>query len=281
MKKLMSLGIMALLVVTSSCKDQPEETEVEKQNIESREAVLAEETTKKNTDCYDEAFIHNDTAKLWYNSFVYAGEDILGTPIPADLEVRFPKDMIIELKRRTRGIDAGIRLYYILFDETERIPSLAMVLTRNCKADYEECDKKCVLFSSYSSEKNDIDGLQGWMDHNELKKYTKNWTKFIEGIDKFTVKVEGYNYAWTTIFDSMEVFDEFVVRYGVRTLGPGEIDEFKEKGKSDDTNDSDIIVGQPVLCNVIVARKEDQTTDEAFDETQEFDFAKPCPHFCD
>lgn len=159
-----------------------------------------------------------------------------------------------------------------------------MIRTDDCGSVLDDCGDNCVLVSWQDT------GIQEFLTQKEiddglLVNYKSNWTTYLETIWEAKIKIEGYYYPWTLIdflLAKSSINDknkQIVLKYGVRTLGPGEIKDFQ-----DPVVDTD--VGIPVLCNVIYPREEGQSTDEAFHDHAElvgdngFDFAKPCPTYC-
>lgn len=255
--------IMVLLIM-SSCK----EAQKEEQTTTGEDS--ATEDTSLNSSCYNSVKIDKNTAWIWEQSWVSTETSI------------YPKDSVStspELHFSTENIhllmpplkeNNGALLYYILKDETEKIPSLAMIQTDKCVSQLDQCEGNCVLASWYNGE-------QEFIRRDSLQKYKSYWKTHIEGVlPSAKLFVEGYNYSWALIDYLSKDKQGITVKYGVRTLGPGEILEFVSE-----TDSLKNTVGIPVICNIIIGLKEGQTFQEAAEEIEEYDFAKPCPHYCD
>jgi len=285
MKNLVSLGMMALLIAATSCKDAQKET----QTTEPEEKSLEEKIDSK--DCYEHESISPDTALLWFNSWSYAAGGVIGGEFPDSPEFVFSKDNIDKIEPELKT-NKGALIYYILKDpvtsastDEEKIPSLAMIRTKDCDPFYGDCGDYCVLVSWRDTGKQEF-LTQKELDDGILVNYITNWTTYLNSIDEAVIKVEGYYYPWTLIDfllgKSSPIVKQqgIVIKYGVRTLGPGEIQEFEEEPYTEP-----YII--PVLCNVIFPLGEGQSTEEAFQVHAElvgdngFDFAKPCPTYCD
>lgn len=89
----MRLGMIALLI-TISCKDQPEETKVET-TINEASSTKLESDSKR---CYEHESISAETALLWFNSWAYAAGGVTGSGFPESPELFFSKDNIDKIE---------------------------------------------------------------------------------------------------------------------------------------------------------------------------------------
>jgi hypothetical protein len=283
MKNLLSFSMIALLLLASCKEAQKEEQTTKDEDSSTNDTALI-------IGCYDSSPIHRDTAEIWFNSWVYAANSIMDeATITNSPDVHFSKDNI-NLMMPTLKENNGALIYYILRKPyvKERngqignpTPSLALIGTDKCDSTLPSCNQNCVLVSWYSSD--EFVGFQEFIDKSLLDGYRKNWTDYLDSIKEAHVKIKGYSYSWSLIYyllngDSAarKPKDEIVVKYGVRTLGPGEIDQFVREGEPVDP-----AVGLPVLCNVILGKDFEVEMADALAATEEYNFAKPCPHYCD
>lgn len=278
--------MMALLITITSCKDQPEEEKKETIAYENTSTMVEPDYNK----CYEHESISPDTALLWFNSWAYAAGGVAGGEFPEGPELIFSKDNIDKIEPDLKT-NKGVLIYYILKEpvdssssDEEKIPSLAMIRTQDCTPVIDGCGDHCVLVSWQDTGEQEF-LTQKEVDDGLLINYRSNWTTYLQTIGEAHIKIEGYFYPWTLIdylLDKSSLNDKqkaFVIKYGVRTLGPGEINEFEK-----DPGSEPFII--PVLCNVIFPKEEGQSTEDAFNAHAEaigdngFDFAKPCPAYC-
>lgn len=265
----MCLGVMALMIATS-CNNQANE-----QNDDQRIADLCKDRDPGcKTCCYEsDSRISKEAAWLWMQSWEVA-QKAMDTTYTANKspEFHFSLDSI-RLIMPTIKDNTGVLLYYILKDESVKIPSLAMVFTENCAPQLEDCGEKCALVSWYSENKETTE--QSFISNDNLQKYISNWKKYLDSVESYVrVQVDGYNYSSKLIELLSEDKKGITVKYGVRTLGPGEICEFEAVL---DPFEPDI---QPVLCNILIGWVDGVFGIRKFDELEEYDFARPCPTYC-
>lgn len=270
-----------VLLIVASCKEQPKDTNTEKNKAD----FICLEKPIDYSKCYFTREIPKDAGSIWINSWKFSAYNTidikLDTPVP---ELIFTQEKIEKLIPRDT-INKGTLIYYILNDSVRentlaknKIPSLAMIRTDKCKPTFNDCNDHCVLVSWYNEE-HTIN--EEFINIDSLKQYRKNWKDFLHETTKAHIEVEGYFYSWNLIMDDIleNSKSQLCIRYGVRTLGPDEIDQFENPETDHDPTHE---VGIPILCNIIFGMDETlySTTEEAFAATTDHDFAKPCPAYC-
>jgi len=256
MKTILIYGILAVALI-AACND-PEEKKM-KEIVGNAEVVVSQDEDT----CTDSGYqIYMETATIWEQSWA-AVYNTSENPLhekrwfsKADLDALWDMDPSAE----------DVRLYYCLIDSSDVIPSLAMVNINLCD-DVTDCEIPCVLIS-------EIDGSQYFVTAQTASQYTKNWRD--RSIDQLEVHtpVYAYNYSQEEIANLMDANSlekqGIWVKYGLRTLGPGDTNLYTEtKEPANDT-----ITGSIVYCNVIYG------DDPGKNVRQYFDFALPCPRFC-
>lgn len=259
---------LILLLISASCKQPNEQQKL----VDTETATVDDNESEDPKRCIASDKIYAGTAWIWSQSWVSyfkaTRANYTDTTSPV---IFFSKEQLNALK----SIDTmanGARLYYILKDETDSIPSLAMVNTFNCSEKVISNVAKSVLVSWYK-------GNQEFVTNSEFQNYTTYWGDYCKSIAKknpaFT-KVWAYNYAWNTL-DNLSKEEDLAVKYGLKTLEPSDRDDYDIK----DLN----ITGNVVICNILVGRSSIPLTFANLKRLGggegELDFAKPCPIYCD
>jgi len=254
MKKFLYL-IPVLFLGLASCDN----TKIERENDFSK--ILNPENTNQLTDtCTDTGYqIFKQTAKMWEDSWLTYHSD----NDSARQVLQFSKANIASLRASVPNSD-GIRLYYCLISSSN-IPSLAMVNIVGCENRY-GINGDAILISDFSRG-------QFFADKDTLHTYAELWKDYIDSLNLLIhTPVYAYNYSWTELSNTISNFQtsDLFVALGLRTLSADEYDEFN---CSPPRNDQ--VMGSIVYCNIVYG-------EEPIASTQEyFNFAKPCPVFCD
>lgn len=273
--------LAAVLCLSLSCKEAQKEVGKEKDKIEVEKGEVLDDCIKVDKRIYPQ------TTWIWAESWVSAFNHIYTDTISSSPELYFDKESLTQLKSNDA---TGVRLYYILRNESDKIPSLAMVNIVNCKDKI--CDEKCVLVSWVNPEtgtwvKPDLPLLPNpaFISYSDFNEYKKNWEIADVKKDGY-IQVTAYNYSWNTIntLSSVEKgMNGIRVKYGARTI---ELSEEKEYGVVEkDTVEGKLpITGNIVACNVLLGwNSETKSFKEALialAEDEGLDFAKPCPQYC-
>jgi hypothetical protein len=118
------------------------------------------------TDCYDSDKINKNTVWIWEQSWIAAENAIDPTnTVTSSPELHFSRENLNRLMPSLKE-NNGALVYYILRDETEKVPSLAMIQTEYCASQLEECEGDCVLASW-------LNGEQKFIRKDSLQKYKK------------------------------------------------------------------------------------------------------------
>ncbi len=276
MKNLFFYLFIVALIFTS-CKEGHDRADKE-ETADTEQAKTAKETDS-DSSCFSSENVYPSTAWIWSQSWAtYANyENEKENPSFITLtspELIFKSGMLNKLKSKNKNAN-GVLLYYLLRDD-DSDPSLAMVTLVDCQ----KVEKGDVLVKWYKGE-------EEFIPYDSLHQYKTNWDnankKRMESIKGY-VPVKAYNYSWKTLdelYNSNDPKSGIRVKYGVRTLGPGEIVNFTPKNKP-----IEMVTGNIVVCNILTSWEED--SDIAFNEviknlsdtSQELDFALPCPEFC-
>jgi hypothetical protein len=248
---------------------------------ETNKKLQSEESVTRNTpvndtiipvECYfPDTNIYKETVVIWENSWrlKHPNYTVDSSPVLA-----FSIDSLIKLKKENAEAD-GVRMYYVIRDKLQRIPSLAMVNMTLCAVD-KECEDACVLFS-------ELGVGQTFITHSKFEGYKGLWQSQADSLAKVSgnIKVFAYNYSWSKIMAAAEARDDkgIWVTYGLRTLGPNDTHLFvKDPPKN--------ITGGIAYCNIMwesnpqIHRQSKALGQLAGADQDEFDFAIPCPAFC-
>ncbi|MEP0266026.1 hypothetical protein [Dokdonia sp.] len=270
MKKSVSYYLIFLLLIIS-CKKENESVTIiteEKRIIETSEYP-----------CIDSDYImYKETATMWEKSwagvFTNPQENASISPV-----LQFSNDSINKLLDKFTGREPiGVRIYYILLEDKDIVPSLAMVNLESCKKD-QTCDD-CVLIST-------IYGEEEFISSKEADTLRGFWEDASDTYPDHT-PVYGYNYGYEKIKELMNSSENAVsnpseaainIKYGLHTLGPLDTELFTDPNSpSTDLN----VTGSIVYANIIYANtiNTDNAQRNSADPEFDFDFAMPCPAYC-
>jgi hypothetical protein len=246
-----------------------------KKTVETQNSSNNTTKSDEENSCLDSDFkIYKETAYMWEKSWANTYR------VATSAQVKFSYDSI----KKLRGLSLssqGVRIYYCLMNDTDTLPSLAMVNINNC-ADQVTCsDGNCILFSKLGTDQEEY-----FIDEKTLSNYRGRWQTFIDSKGEIHTPVYAYNYEWRSIEDMIDESSEdpgVWIKYGLRTITPSELTEFEQ-----DTIRSDgyIITGSIVYCNITygqsprIRAKSRETSVDSTEVNELFDFAKPCPRYC-
>jgi hypothetical protein len=225
--------------------------------------------------CLDSDYImYKETAAMWEKSWAGLYTNPQGSSSISPI-LQFSNANIDALSKKITGSELiGMRVYYILLEEDEEIPSLAMVNLESCKKD-QECDD-CVLISR-------IDGKQEFISSDSVNILKGYWEKLSDKYFDHT-PVYGYNYSWPKIKELMDISENAVsntseaainIKYGLHTLGPLDTELYTDPDSTSKNSTGVDVTGSIVYANIIYPHESQRSTADP-----EFDFAKPCPRFC-
>ena len=277
MKNLIFYLFFVALIFTS-CKEGHNGAEKEEQPVKHKVKKVVQEK-ELDSSCFTSNNIYPSTAWLWTQSWTTYSNNVKNKSDSlysiTSPELFFTKESLIKLKSITKDAN-GVLLYYILKDgDTD--PSLAMANLVGCK----RLKKDSIVLVNWRH------GDEEFLPIASIQKFITNWenaNKEREEDIKGYVPVKAYNYSWETLeslYNSKDHISGIRVKYGVRTLGPGEIVNFTPKNKP-----IEMVTGNIVVCNILTSWEEDSdiTFSEVIknltDSNQELDFALPCPEFC-
>ncbi len=252
---------MVSILMIASCNDRPTDKDIQI----TPQSEIVKTSLSDNLQCWDDDYqIYLETAVLWQDSWtsVYQESGLSDSP-----KLFFGLSDLEALELKANG-SKGVRILYILPSENpnDTIPSLAIVNIEDgtCSAVSDCLDSKCALVSRYD------EGRQYFEDYSIVQTYQQRW---IDHSNKLMIHtpVYGYNYSWNKIMSSVDKEASgpgIWVKYGMRTLGPYDSEEYTEENPGN-------ITGSIVYCNIVYGEDPANSTQELFD------FAKPCPIYCD
>ncbi|MDC8002454.1 hypothetical protein POV27_00190 [Aureisphaera galaxeae] len=255
------LYLLALVLLGMSCKQgQKQET-----TSTSEKTIFQDPPTPPTPlPCVSNYQIYDETAYLWieswatYNNSLSENNNYTIETVP---NISFSADSLKSLQDHDLEAN-GVLLFYIKNNVSDPIPSLAMVNTKDCVPQPNDCENgNCILASWY-------EGDQEFISEEKFNEYQRNWCKSADATVVFT-PVYAFNYSWDAINDHLadgngEGID---IKYGLRTIGPSDTAEFTEEA-------SDTITGSVVYSNIIYGQGQN------FNNIRAFDFAMPCPTYC-
>lgn len=245
------------MLLSISCKHTPKHPE----STIPEKSLLEEELT---LSCLDTYIIYEETAKMWGESWTSVFGNGNVSPV-----VQFSDDNLNKLREFSSN-HFGVRIYYILINNNETTPSLAIVNTEDCDTD-QQCDgdDTCFLVSQIGK-----DIKQFFITKDSLDIYKERWSSYAKSdpILKHT-PVEGYNYSWAkldTLINasaSENTNPGINISYGLHTLGPLDTELYTGSVSKD-------ITGSIVYANIMYPN----TSSKSF--SLDSDFALPCPAYC-
>ena len=210
--------------------------------------------------CTDSGYqIYKETAKMWEDSWkaLHPFSDSSSQYLP------FPTSDIAALRLAVSGSE-GIRIYYCKMDNSI-IPSLAMVNIIGCENQYGN-NGDAILFS-------DRNRGQYFESKDTLFKYAQLWKDYMDNrILAIHTPVYAYDYSWSELASTINFnqTSNVYVAHGMRTLSA---DEYGEYNCNPPTNSG--LMGSIVYCNILYGN------DPGILGQEYFNFAKPCPVYCD
>ena len=256
----MAITILACSISCNKTKKQPSQ---------SQKSMLTEEVS----ECLSSDFkIYGETALMWEKSWA------TNFGMESSAQIKFSQENLKTLKS-LESEAPGLRLYYCLINPSDTIPALAMVNIDNSCTDLFNCkDVNCVLLSEPGN------ANEYFIDEGTLNTYHERWKAHINAKGDIHTPVYAYNYEWSNIENIIDTTVDapgIWVKYGLRTLSPT---EFIEYGREAIRSGDDIITGSIVYCNILYGKDQisrNRTSEEDDDDDDElFDFAKPCPRYC-
>ncbi len=259
MKKLIYLSILFLACI-ASCDNSKNGSKVKSSfAINGLDIAQTSNPCYPTDSCTDSGYqIYAETAIMWEWSWI--------TRFKPDAEskesLNFSRQNIATLKSSVENSE-GIRLYYCLIS-SDTIPSLAMVNIKDCENQY-GANENAILFS---------DPVRGqyFQSRDSLIESSDRWKQYSDSLNpEVHSPVYAYNYSWQELANTLDAIDstDFFVTFGLRTLSADEYDEFHcEPAKNDQ------IMGSIVYCNVIYGEDPNNSPQQLFN------FARPCPVYC-
>ena len=231
-------------------------------------AVAKTLATSQITDtlpCFSGSQIYHETAYLWQASWATYNNEIgngnAGEPYTNSPQLNFEEHRLNALQSEVvNAPNPGVLLWYILLNENDTIPSLAMQNTVSCII----YNQSTILVAHLNGNPNSI------ISPADLEIYKQNWSDAGEKNLSVHTKVYGYNYSWVRIQEYIDADRDtsgIFVSYGLRTIVPDEIGY--------DVDSLTNKTGSVIYCNVMYGNE-----DEENDLSYLGDFALPCPTYC-
>jgi hypothetical protein len=258
--------LLVLMLCIVSCKEQPKETIIE---TAKDELISKTRSVIDRTNCFASQQIYPQTAWVWSQTWVSAYNYLNPSfpPTSSSPELFFKGKDLSDFKAENA---TGVLLYYILFNDRETIPSLAMINTSGCEII--KCNGKCVLISRYDPGKLFSDE-DNYITYKAFEKYQKIWVDSDKEGDAYAL-VKGYNYTWVKLKKLSETGAGIRVKYGARTIEASEEEEYGIENSA--------ITGNIIACNVLIGWVREESFEDALRASshEDLDFAKPCPEYC-
>lgn len=258
MKSLVFFSLLVLFIVFS-CNPRSNNNEINPNVKHITTNDIAVDTT-----CFSSYQIYKETGYIWEESWVNYFNQYKGTDYNTSPKVFFSENNLLQLQAYSPNAQ-GVLIYYILIDTNAIYPSLAMVNTISCTPNFGIPNSSSILMS------NGVDSSQKFISLQAFNTYKNNWS--IRGSKEANVftSVDGYNYSWNSIrslLDSSTIHSGVFVKYGLRTIEPGDAADYM-------TVPETTMTGSVVYCNMLYGANASGVEGVAL-----YDFAKPCPIYC-
>ncbi|MBL4604545.1 MAG: hypothetical protein JKY02_02440 [Flavobacteriaceae bacterium] len=140
----------------------------------------------------------------------------------------------------------------------------------SCLDQYDCEEEQCVLLSEIGTEIKEY-----FITSKKFKTYQQQWQDYADSREAIHTPVYAYNYEWDAILEMVNKKSSLPgiwIKYGLRTLSPSDNYDFgKDEGEKIEGYS---ITGSIVYCNIAYGDNPDNSTKEFFN------FAKPCPRYC-
>lgn len=251
--KILEFTLCLSVLFISACKKNKDPESSAKNEIISP-------SQKTSATCDPHSYqVYRETAEMWVQSWNWAQN--LPDTYPG-LTYSFSQENLSDLKDLSTAA-TGVRVYYVLANAGDSIPSLALVNINTCtNLDLLPENEQSVLLS-------DENGGH-FASPEEVCPLTQNWRTYADSKKPFYTPVYAYNYKWDLIENlqgiGLNPEKELKVTLGLRTVGPTDttfqINTISHKGSIAYVN---IMHGATFFSNV----------------EHNFDFTMPCPQYCD
>jgi len=263
MNNLLKFSLLISFVFYACNEEQEKEETNHKDQTEN--SIL---TGNTGDTCTDSGYqIYKEAVLMWessWSSVHNAGGSNFET-------LNFSSDSILKLKSMVNDSE-GIRAYYALISHP-RIPSLVLVNIIGCEDQYDPTssgDVYTVLISD------PVLGEYFAEPSEEVAGFINKWKTFVDNLDlSVHSPVYAYNYGWDELSKTIDILknQQISVSYGLRTLSADEYYEFHDVDPPVDKDGEDPeLMGSIVYCNILYGDDPEQ---------EYFNFAKPCPRYCD
>lgn len=257
--KILNLFFCFGILLFSACNSsQDPEISSSMETKEASEPKVLSENSSSTCDPHSYQ-VYRTTAEMWVQSWIWANK------LPsthAGLTYSFSKENLETLKGLASQAN-GLRIYYILAQPGDTIPSVALVNINTCSnLDLIEENEDCVLVSDENG---------GYFTSPEdVCPQAEGWRSFADSKKPFYTPVYAYNYKWDLVSILQGIGNnpekELKVTLGLRTVGPADtifqINSISHTGSIAYVN---ILHGATFFSNV----------------QHNFDFTMPCPQYCD
>lgn len=316
MKNLMRLGMMALLVATFSCN----ETKKTEKSLDKDLAITDMNSAETTADlpCLSSQLINGSTYYFWSQGWL-AAEKKLNRSYTSNQSprIKFPRKWLNSFRKADPADSEGVMIYYGMASNSQNVPFLILVKTKGCTPvltasdpsnstaivgviayDYNPTIHTALDTDGFISTPISISGTNNKYQYapiplskintiTDSTGYIAKWMNFqsVRTGNYSHVPIKGYNYSWSRIDDIINDSSnpqDLTVAFGIRTIGSDEVSEFYSDG-SPTNDDGSLRAGLPVLVNMLLDEIPNSDTDTDTDTVQyeDFDFAKPCPTYCD
>jgi hypothetical protein len=284
--------LLVLMLCFASCKQTNEEkvvNENESTEIAAINKVVTDQTTSNpctdpwdGSNCYCSLEIFPEAAFVWQSSWISYYNYDLNTRKLRDKglysnspQTYFDSETMIKLHREIKDeANAGVLISYITTDNAsiDTPPGLAIQNIVDCAV----VPGGEIIFVPSGTKL----GEEYSTDQGQLDKMTANWLSQNEKNDNVYSIAEGYIYSWEALMNNGRNKNATDIgisaNFGLRTLEPGEEDNFKKNPRT--MTKAIGKTGSVVYVNVLYFGIEEQNPDGTFSTM--LNFAKPCPIYC-
>lgn len=250
------LLFFTLAILTFACKPS-----IENNSATSEITKSSSPKADISNSCFSSYNIYEETAFIWQSSWVTYYDEYRGAEYDDSPQFQFEEVKLNALYSEVSSLsDPGIIIWYVMTDQNDPYPSLAMQNTASCNI----ANQGTILMSHRDGSPNTI------ISQANLDTYKANWISDGDKNPSVYTEVYGYNYSWASVRSLMAENTSssgIYINYGLRTIGPDESEYFEANA----TN----LTGSVVYCNVIYDSPIEVSPRAMLD-----DFAMPCPRFC-
>jgi len=235
-------------------------------------------------NCFCSEQIFPETAWMWQSSWVSYYNYDFTTNQEGSTYSNSPSFNIASAEMSTLYLEiadatnAGVLISYIIDqNETVPIPGIAIQNVVNCAVDP---DGSIFVVYYLPSQFNGGD-FEGIITQSQLNSLQANWVSLNEtnASEVFSI-AEGYINSWDSLKPANNSVDAtqtgITISYGLRTLEPGEEDNFLANPNAEPAG----MTGSIVYCNILYFGADESAKNADGANTMLLDFAKPCPTYC-